>query len=612
MSRDQPIEDEDAGADDEDAPLELDPVEARFEAADARIEDLCVSTLKSRIDALEGDRLKLRRSIVRGIVVLAIPIVLFFNDDLVAAILESAGGESPFVRGVIDHLTLVLAGVFLLAFAWVALALVMPGMALFLTYRQRFKQELVAEIFRGLLPEGRYQPDHHITRAVFDASGIWPRIEQLKGDDLLRGRIDEVEFEVSELHALNAVTVQRRSKREPISTRPNLTLFFGPFVHAALTRQLRGHTIVEPENADGRSSSHRSGFARVELGDPAFTEYFRVYATDAAEATALLGPRVRERLVQLTDQLANPPFVAFVDRHAFLALHVGRPQLEPTVASRVSYGTLSGLAPFVALPEVLVREILADGPGVSAPRSQAAGSAAVAPPAILASAPAAGLISGLAHTTHEFRGGRPSISAGDVANLAMPEADERDLALRPPPESRVRVSPLTGEGLDVSYGLTPSFFVRVLWTLGLTPLVAAGAARLLGERGRPALEALVAQAPPLAAVGDLAAQWPLVFVILALLFYVLPTCGLLLLPSGLRVSREGVRVTRRLWPIAKRYPLAQIASVRVSEKQVTLERRAASLPQRYVFPAPPMQTSEHARWLAAHLRRALLMFGGLR
>ena len=85
-----------------------------------------------------------------------------------------------------------------------------------------------------------------------------------------------------------------------------------------------------------------------------------------------------------------------------------------------------------------------------------------------------------------------------------------------------------------------------------------------------------------------------------------------MLPASLRVSREGVRVSRRLWPIAKHYPLAQIASVRVSDKQVTLQRKGASLARRYVFPAPPMQTSEHARWLAAHLRRALLMFGGLR
>jgi hypothetical protein len=31
-----------------------------------------------------------------------------------------------------------------------------------------------------------------------------------------------------------------------------------------------------------------------------------------------------------------------------------------------------------------------------------------------------------------------------------------------------------------------------------------------------------------------------------------------------------------------------------------------------VYPAPPMPSNEDARWLAAHLRRALVMFGGLR
>ncbi len=395
MSRDESIEDEEPDADEDDEPVALNPVEARFEAADERIEELCSSTLKPRIDALETDRLKLRRSIVRGIVVLGIPIVLFFNDDLVTALLESIAGESPFVRGVIDRLPLVLAGVFVLAIGWVAVALAMPGMALFLTYRQRFKQELVAEILRGLLPGGSYQPDHHITRAVFDSSGLWPGMATFKGDDLLRGRVDTTEFEISELHAESAVRVQRRSKHELVSTRPNLTLFFGPFVHVGLTRELRGHTIVEPETADGRPSGHRRGFERVELGDAAFAEYFRVYATDVAEAAVVLGPRVRERLVQLTDHLANPPFVAFAGRHAFLAVHTGRPQLEPTISSRASYGTLSALATFVALPELLVREI---GPTAIA-------ASAVAPPAILGTAPAAGLVAGLsAHPGAEAPG----------------------------------------------------------------------------------------------------------------------------------------------------------------------------------------------------------------
>ena len=49
-----------------------------------------------------------------------------------------------------------------------------------------------------------------------------------------------------------------------------------------------------------------------------------------------------------------------------------------------------------------------------------------------------------------------------------------------------------------------------------------------------------------------------------------------------------------------------------NKKVVTLQRKHASLWRRYAFPAPPMQTNEEARWLAAQLRRALLMFGGLR
>jgi hypothetical protein len=176
----------------------------------------------------------------------------------------------------------------------------------------------------------------------------------------------------------------------------------------------------------------------------------------------------------------------------------------------------------------------------------------------------------------------------------------------------VRVSSLTGEGLTISYPLRLSFFVRVLWTLALTLVVTAGAARLAGERGAPLLDAILTQLPIVAIAADWAARWPVTFGILAVLFCLWPAYALVMSPSGLHVTREGVRVSRRLWPLAKLHALDGIAGVKVTDKQVALERRNASLLRRYVFPAPPMPTNEDARWLAAQLRRAMVMFGGLR
>jgi hypothetical protein len=601
---------------------ELDPIEAHFDAVDARIEELCDGPLKPRIEALEADRQKVRGIIIRSIQVLAVPILLFFFAEDVAALLAAAAGDVAVVRWLADNMIAVSVGLFLLAMVYIGLVIAMPGITAYMNYRLRFKNELVGEVFRTLAPSGAYQPDHHITKAVFQTSGLWtgefPDLEGVPGftgDDLIRGRIGATEFEACDLSALGAFRIQRRRRRELITRRPNATLFSGLFFHIGLDRALRGHTIVEPEVTDGRLSGHRSGFQQIDLGDPAFAEGFRVYTTDPAEAAELLNPRVRGRLLKLADHLSNYPFLAFVGHHMFFAIHSGLPMLEPTIAKPSSYATLSVIAEFFALPELLVRELAPGAAGAGGFTASSPLAAAPQAPAILAQPAAEGIGAALAGARSRLAAigvDGDAITQDHVAELVMQRADERDLALRPPPESRVRLSPLTGEGLVVSYGLESSFFVRVLWTLALTPFAIGGFARLVGEAGAPTLAALAGQVPGVAFVAEQAALWPVAFTLIALVFYVLPTWGLFQLPSGLQIGRDGVRVNRRLWPIAKLHRFDRLSSVRVTDRQVALQRKNASLLRRYVFPAPPMPTNEDARWLGAHLRRAMVMFGGLR
>jgi hypothetical protein len=267
--------------------------------------------------------------------------------------------------------------------------------------------------------------------------------------------------------------------------------------------------------------------------------------------------------------------------------------MEPTIAASMSYGSLSAIAEYFVLPDVLVREVVSATP--------ASGTPAFAP-GILSQAPAEGLAAALPAAGHD-------LSAHEFMKAAMKPVDERDLALRPPPESRVRVAPLTGEGLSVDYGLTVGFFIRILWIVALTPFALAGAARIAGSSGADLYRQVTELVPQAVLAADWSAQYPVVFVIVALLFYVLPIWALFQAPSGLHVNREGVRVTRRLWPFAKFHAMDQVADVRVSERQISLVRKNTSFLRRYSFPAPPMRTNDEARWLAAHIRRALVMFG---
>ena len=85
------------------------------------------------------------------------------------------------------------------------------------------------------------------------------------------------------------------------------------------------------------------------------------------------------------------------------------------------------------------------------------------------------------------------------------EADDQDAARTPPANTRVTMSPTTGESFEATYGINPAFYVRILWTLALLPFVAAGFARLAGESGAPLLAAIVERVPQVTIVSDWAA-----------------------------------------------------------------------------------------------------------
>jgi hypothetical protein len=73
-----------------------------------------------------------------------------------------------------------------------------------------------------------------------------------------------------------------------------------------------------------------------------------------------------------------------------------------------------------------------------------------------------------------------------------------------------------------------------------------------------------------------------------------------------------MKIRRRIWPIPRTLPMDRIAGVKVAEKQVYIQRTNTAFLRRWVSGAPMLGSDEEARWLGAHLRRALKMFGGLR
>jgi hypothetical protein len=74
-----------------------------------------------------------------------------------------------------------------------------PGLTAFINYRQRFKREVVAEIFRIACPTAAYRPEHGIPAAVFDEPEIFNLRGSFTSDDHVRGTIGQTPFEAAEV-----------------------------------------------------------------------------------------------------------------------------------------------------------------------------------------------------------------------------------------------------------------------------------------------------------------------------------------------------------------------------------------------------------------------------
>ena len=119
------------------------------------------STLKPRLDALEGVRRELKTYIVKSAILVGVPLAGFvLGEDFLPYPLD---GTVPLVSfALIFVAVIVTAKLYLL-----------PGVTAFMNYRSRFKRDVVTEIFKIVVPSATYEPYKGIAREVFDEPGIF-------------------------------------------------------------------------------------------------------------------------------------------------------------------------------------------------------------------------------------------------------------------------------------------------------------------------------------------------------------------------------------------------------------------------------------------------------
>ena len=540
----------------------------------ARIESLYESTLKPRLEALEGPRKLVRGYITKAVVSVGGPFLLWYFSDFIGAIAGLSGGAQT-ALGVVLFISIIGGAVFAV---W---KYALAGITAYANYKMKFKQDVVAEVFKIVCPGGKYEPERGIAKEVFVGCGIFDDRGDYHSDDRVRGKIGQTPFEAGE--------VKRQYSTGSGKDSQTYTVFHGLFFHLDFNKSLSGVTFVTPETARAYQIGSRSGMTQVTLENPDFEKEFKVYSTNEVEARYILTPAMMEKLLSLRQIAEYPVFLGFKGNGAFLGVHYDRSLFEPGIASTTSEQSIVEMAEHFALAEVVVNELDlntriwtkgVDESLLNAPDAEADPLDALAARA------------GNLTTDDVWKAATASVGA---------QTEDKGPPVERPERTRIAIEH-RGDGATVSYGYSIGFIICVLITIGAAVAVVS-AIRLLGEEGTLPPGITTDWLPVMPPVDQYVRLNPMAFAIVG------PPLGLILsLYWTLRVNKveitpSTIYISRGLRPIARRYPRPPYDVIVSLDTSVHVGKNGAMT---LLNPtASPNLSKDEARWVAQEMRRAV-------
>ncbi|MGE3889292.1 MAG: DUF3137 domain-containing protein [Vicinamibacterales bacterium] len=545
----------------------------------AAIEHLYDTVLAPRLSELEGLRHQVKGIITKAALTLAAPFLLFWFGGLIELLLPAGLG---FLASILS-IVLVFAAVL-----YIGIRHLIPGLTAYLNYRQRFKHEVVAEIFKIACPTAAYDPNRGIPEAVFDEPGLFATRGSYKSDDLVRGTIGDTPFEAAEVG-------RQYSTGGKNST--TYIVFKGLFFHIDFNKKVRGTTIVVPESAPSYRLGDHGALQEVSLEDPDFERAFAVYSDDQVEARYILTPAMMERLLSLRARAGKPVYMAFKNHRVYLGIHFDRSLFEPGIASTTSREAIVEMAGLFALADTIVRELDLNTriwtKDVDASLLQGSTEAPPDPLDAVAAQARTGTL-----TTEQLW------TAALAAAGSSGAVDERPVTR--PEGTSIAIERAPGSLTVVYGGAVTMIVLLMLWAASVLLSISAARAFVMSmsdSMGMGPLLGVAEALPPIPLVDDYTGSLPLVWLLGAAIPGSLLGLGWMSRVRRVKIGPDAVHISRGLRPWPRRYPRPPYEKVIVLERAVYIGKNEG---MNLVNPsASPMLKADEARWVACEMRQAL-------
>lgn len=201
-------------------------------------------------------------------------------------------------------------------------------------YAKDFKARIIAPLIRAIDPHLLYNPDFMVSQHLFSRCGLFQHdIDRYGGNDYVKGSIDGVNLEFSDVHA------EYQTKDSKGRTQWH-TLFRGLFLVAEFNKHFKSRTVILPDLAEKTFGNLIGGWLQsknktrdpvIQLDDPEFEKKFVVYGNDPIEARYILNHAMMKRIVEFQKKISHPLFVSFVHNHIHIAIGTKKDLFEPSI-----------------------------------------------------------------------------------------------------------------------------------------------------------------------------------------------------------------------------------------------------------------------------------------
>lgn len=201
-------------------------------------------------------------------------------------------------------------------------------------YASDFKTKIIAPLIGAIDSKLFYNPSFMVSQHLFVRSAIFNHsIDRYSGNDYVKGSIDGVPLEFSDVHA------EYQTRDSKGRTQWN-TLFRGLFLVAEFNKEFKSKTVVLPDIAEKTFGNLIGGWLQsknfsygdvIQLDDPEFEKEFVVYGNDPIEARYILTHSMMKRILEFRRKLTHPIFISFIHNHIHIAIGTKKDLFEPSV-----------------------------------------------------------------------------------------------------------------------------------------------------------------------------------------------------------------------------------------------------------------------------------------